>query len=371
MAKYIAPMEPILLIVQKGMGSSPYAPASTAFGASSYLLQACLSVSRGYDGIEELFKKMSNITVRLKEYEYGAIESSLKKKLIDIIAYFLEIFGKAGACIRKRRIKQWARSVFLQEDCISARVNKLQNYVETELSLVIALTYGRVKDVQNTVNATQTDIKVVKASIDQILMNQHRDRQRVFTKDEEDSLLKSLRTETTDEIAQVHAASVEKLTHGTGLWIRDDVMFQAWEQEKAPILWILGNPGVGKTMLAARTIETLRNKYTQHSDIPSLTSVSYPYFKENNPALKDSARMWKAAALQMTKANDRFKKYAVAKIAKQSEDTFSSARRIWQQLFWTFSLKKRHPSLLRALLLLSSTGLMKLPQQNESSFWIA
>lgn len=95
LAKYIAPMEPILLIVQKGMGSSPYAPASTVFGASSYLLQACLSVSRGYDGIEELFKKMSNITVRLKEYEYGAIESSLNKKLTDIFAYFLEIFGQS------------------------------------------------------------------------------------------------------------------------------------------------------------------------------------------------------------------------------------------------------------------------------------
>ena len=38
---------------------------------------------------------MSNITVRLKEYEYGAIESSLNKKLTDIFAYFLEIFGQS------------------------------------------------------------------------------------------------------------------------------------------------------------------------------------------------------------------------------------------------------------------------------------
>ena len=45
LAKYIAPMEPILLIVQKGMGSSPYAPASTVFGASyTYCRRAYLSV---------------------------------------------------------------------------------------------------------------------------------------------------------------------------------------------------------------------------------------------------------------------------------------------------------------------------------------
>ena len=44
--KCIAPMEPFLDIVQKGIGNSPYIPASVVFGAASYLLQACATVSK-------------------------------------------------------------------------------------------------------------------------------------------------------------------------------------------------------------------------------------------------------------------------------------------------------------------------------------
>lgn len=99
-------------------------------------------------------------------------------------------------------------------------------------------------------------------------------------------------------------------------------MSQTWEQEKASILWIVGDPGVGKAMLAATTIEMLRNKYPQHSDIPSPHVGQLSRFRAKNPALQDSAQMWKAAALQMTKATYRLKEYAVATIVKKSRDTF-------------------------------------------------
>ena len=144
-------------------------------------------------------------------------------------------------------------------------------------------------------------------------------------------------------------------------------MFQAWEQEKAPILWILGRPGFGKTMLAARTIEMLHTKYPQHADIPSLTSVSYLYFKENNPALQDCAQMWKAAALQITKANDRFKKHAVATIAKKRDHTFSSARQIWQQLFLDFFAEESSQSL-TSLAFIIVDGLDEAPHEERNKF---
>ena len=140
-----------------------------------------------------------------------------------------------------------------------------------------------------------------------------------------------LTTKATGEIAREHAANVEKLTRGTGLWIRDDIMFKAWELEQAPTLWIFGKPGVGKTMLAARTVEMLQNKYPQHSDIPSVTVVSHLSFNDNNPALQECAQLLRAAALQILKTNDRFKKHVIAGISK-SQDMFASARRFWQQL---------------------------------------
>ena len=359
--KCIAPMEPILDIVQKGIGNTPYAPASAVFGAASYLLQACSTVSKSYDGVEELFSQMSDITLRLKEYESKNIESSLSKKMTDILAFFLNIMGKAEAAIKRKRFKLWAKTVFLKDDAISSSVAKLQKYVETELGLVIALTYGRVKDVQETAADTQTDVKIVKVGLSDILTNQRSDRQRAFSEADEKKLYDALKTETVDEVAREHAGSCEKLTKGTAAWIRDDAMFQAWEQEKAPCLWIFGKPGVGKTMLAARTIETLQSKYPQHSDIPSLTSVSYLYFKDDNPKLQDCAQMWKTAALQIAKADDRFKKHVLATIEKK-EDTFVSARRIWQQLFLNFFQEDISSQSLTSLAFIIIDGLDEAPQ---------
>jgi hypothetical protein len=367
MATCIKPLLPIIEIIQKGLGNTPYAPLCAVFGASSYLLRACTSVSKAYDGIEELFRQVSDITARLKEYEYKSIETSLKVKMTNILAFILEIIGKAESCIKRKRIKQWARSVFLQEDDISASVTKLQKFVESELGLVIALTYGRVKQLQSTTTDVQADVKFVKTAVDDVLTGQRNDRQRVFSEADEKTLTDALKTASYDEIAREHASNVEKLTKGTGLWIKDDVMFQAWEQETAPILWVFGKPGVGKTMLAARMIETLQNQYPQHSDIPSLTSVSYIYFKDGNPDLRDCAQLWKAAALQTARANDRFKKHVLATIDKK-QDTFASARRTWQQLFLDFFTENSPSQSLTSLAFIIVDGLDEGPEAERVKF---
>ena len=367
LAKTIQPLIPIIEIIQKGMGNTPYSPCCAVFGAATYLLQACSSVSKAYDGIEELFQQVGDITARLKEYEYKSIEASLKMKMTNILAFILEIIGKSEACIKRGRFKQWARSVFLQEDDINSSVIRLQKYVETELGLVIALTYGRLKDVQSTTTDIQADIKTVKATVEDVLVNQRNDRQKAFSDEDEKKIIDSLSTSSYDEIARQHASNVEKLTKGTGLWIKDDVMFQAWEQEAAPILWVFGKPGVGKTMLAARTIETLHNKYPQHSDIPSLTSVSYIYFKDGNPALRDCAQLWKSTALQTVRANDRFKKHVLAIIEKKQE-TFASARRIWEEIFLDFFTENSTSQSLTSLAFIIVDGLDEAPEAERVKF---
>ena len=321
LAKCFHPLEPIFVIIQKGLQNSPYGPANTVFGAANYLLKACYSVQKAYDSVEELFEQMSDITARLKEYERRGLDPMLQAKMSDILAYFLEIIGKAESCIKKGRFKQWVGTLVSQDDGISSSVDKLRRYVENELGLVIALTYGSVKNLESTAA--------------EILTNQRSDQQ-TFTNEMDESRLSSwLRTATTDELAREHVGNIEKLVKDTGHWIKHDAMFQAWEQERAHILWVFGRPGVGKTMLAARTIEMLQNKHPQHSDIPSLTSVSYIYFKDSKPALQDCAEMWKAVALQTAKANDRFKKHILATLDRRME-TFASAGNAWRQLFLDF-----------------------------------
>ena len=335
LAKSIAPLQSILDLVQRGIGNSPYAPASAVLGAASYLLQACRSVSKAYDGIERLFEEMRDITVRLEQYESGGIDDPLRSKMTTILSLFLETIGRAEACIKRKRFKQWARNVFLQDDGIFSSLERLRKYVELESGLVIALTYRGVKDVRTDVRDVKSEFKEVKVELKEMktatLNSQRNDNRR-----KEDKILSDLlKTRTTDEISQKHIDDKEKLTEGTAMWMGDVPMFQAWEREEFPILWIFGKPGVGKTMLAARTIELLHIKFPQHLDLPSLTSVGYIYFKEDNPLFHNCAQMWKTAAFQLMNADDRLRKHLLTTIEKK-QDTFASAMHIWQQLFLDF-----------------------------------
>ena len=361
MSACIKPILPMLDLISAGIGNTPYAPVRVVLGAGTYLLKACQSTSNAYDGIEELFERVGEVTARLNEYDFKSVESSLRAKVTTILAYILDIMGKAEGTIRRKRFRQWARSVFLQEDPISSALSKLEKYVSAELGLVIALTYGRVKTLQVDTAIVQADVRSVKSAVDEVLGNQRTDRLRSFNDADEKKINDALKTGSYDEIARQHASNVEKLTKGTGDWIRDDIMFKSWEQESAPLLWVFGRPGVGKTMLAARTIENLHSQFPQHSDIPSLTSVSYVYFKDGNPELRDCVQLWKAAALQIAKANDRFKKHVLALIEKK-QDTFASARRIWQQLFLDFFTETSNPQALTSLAFIIIDGLDEAPE---------
>jgi hypothetical protein len=327
MKKCFQPLVPILNLAKTGVELTPYAPAATIFGAAAHLLQACESVTACYDAVEELFEQMGNITVRLREYEHGGMEVSLRAKMAQMLAYILEIMGNTEKVVRRKRFKQWARSVFLNEDEIKPSLQKFQKFAEEELGLVVALTFARVGELQNTTNDMHKGVS-------EVLAYQRSERLRAFTEADERLIAERLQTDTTSAIAQKYQQNIESLTKGTGLWIRNDPMFQAWQKEHAPILWILGRPGVGKTMLATRTIELLKNKFPQHPDIPSFTSVSYLYFKDGDPKLQDLAQMWKAAAAQIITANDRFKKHVLAAI--KDPGIFDSPRRTWETLFLDF-----------------------------------
>lgn len=147
---------------------------------------------------------------------------------------------------------------------------------------------------------------------------------------EEKALSEALRTNAAAIVAAKHADNLEKLTKGTGLWIADEAMFQAWEQEKAPVLWIFGKPGTGKTFLATRIIDVLKNKYPQHVEHASLTSVSYFYIKED-PNLQDMNQILKTIAAQIAKVETRYQKFA-ARVIKDS-DKIVTASHTWENLF--------------------------------------
>ena len=77
--------------------------SSAVLGTALYLVKTCDSVSKAYDGIDELFEQMKNITVRLAEYDCSSMESSLQAKVTDILSTYQEEKFQA---VRKIRVHE-------------------------------------------------------------------------------------------------------------------------------------------------------------------------------------------------------------------------------------------------------------------------
>ena len=54
-------------VVSSAISSSPFAPASTIFGAVVFVVKAANGVSEVYNWIDQLFDKLSDFAVRVEE----------------------------------------------------------------------------------------------------------------------------------------------------------------------------------------------------------------------------------------------------------------------------------------------------------------
>ena len=173
--KCVQPLEHISSLAQTALGNTVAAPAAVVFGAAKYLLGACDEVSAAYDGLEELFKEISDITERLQGAKIDRVDASLREKITDILAFILEIIGMSEAYIKRRRFKQWGRTIFLKDDSIQEHITKLEKYVQSEVGLVIHLTYGRLGNVQDgleNLQAKMTGIDIIREDLNIVLSAQ-------------------------------------------------------------------------------------------------------------------------------------------------------------------------------------------------------
>lgn len=102
----------------------------------------------------------------------------------------------------------------------------------------------------------------------------------------------------------------DRLLKGTASWLQREYFFDLWMQHQAPILWIFGGPGSGKTMISTWLINPLSKKFESKSETFSGTSVGHFYMKENVEELRNPNIMLKTMAWQIQQADLLFHKHA-------------------------------------------------------------
>lgn len=155
-------------------------------------------------------------------------------------------------------------------------------------------------------------------------------------KEEADQKLidKTLDSEAVKEIHKIYGNVSEQRLEGSGEWIKEEILFKDWLTKKTPLLWILGNPGAGKSYLSSRIISHLQELHPQDPKHPSRVSLGYFYIKEDNQYLRSLTTILKTLAFQI-QSNDSVYKKHMANVCKSSDD-ITTAKSLWKRCFIDF-----------------------------------
>lgn len=137
-----------------------------------------------------------------------------------------------------------------------------------------------------------------------------------------------------DKIRDIYSEMSASIVPGSGMWIQDEPLFDAWIEQEAPILWVFGGPGAGKSFLATRVISDLKARYPQDVEHPSPIAVAYFYVKEDDQHLQDANTILKSVAYQITFVDPVYRKHVLS--IHNGNESLSSARSTWENLFLKF-----------------------------------
>ena len=154
-------------------------------------------------------------------------------------------------------------------------------------------------------------------------------------KEDDEALRHTLEdTSATRDVEEQFSSYRRNLLKGSGAWLQKEPLFDTWIAQRAPILWVFGGPGAGKSYLSTWTILRLIELHDQRPDHSDRVSVGYFYIKENKEILRDPNVILKTVAWQITLVDRMFRKHA-ATICKSPRDTVT-AEDTWENLFLDF-----------------------------------
>jgi hypothetical protein len=330
--KCILPLHFIMDVANRGLQSTPVAPLSVLFFAVKHILNTCERVSNAYDAVEELFQRVAAVTCGLDGYKDSALIGTHQTVVVEVLSCLLKIVGAAQSkLVKPSRLRQFGRSLFQNDESITEGLAELERRVHDELGYVVRLNFGMTQRTSETTLSIHKQVLEIKQEI-------LRSRANSDLEDARTDLVEKLRNESWEELRNHHRKSADAVAATTGMWIQNDSMFAAWENGQGSLLWIFGRPGVGKTVLAAATVEALKNKYSRHADNGPVRPTGYMYFKESQPKLQNLSDMLLAVALQIAKQDQRFYKHLMETVRTYPDvlGKAASAESLWDRLFLSY-----------------------------------
>ncbi|KAL4894288.1 NACHT and TPR domain protein [Aspergillus ambiguus] len=344
-----------------GTTSTICPPSSLVFGAVMHLVGAAKGVSASYEAIQDLMQMLQDFTIRLRVYTQESISETLSDKLSDIIVTLIEIFALLSRTIRRGRLLKFTRNIILgNDDAIQAALAKLDKLTLIEAKLVGAETLteskriGHVVDsISATVNANNATVMETAVAVNNMSAQVHgmqemlggwaystNEGQQDTLKYHEVSqgLISQILMPSKIDSAQEHLYKIQKVrVPGTGDWVHQEDVFKSWINKETPVIFMSGNPGAGKSFLAANMISFLRNKFSTACQDNKTVSIGYFFFNGDNPQTRSFHQVLRDLAFQISKSDLKYRKY-LATIGEY--ELISTLRSAWRLLFAEYFLTR-------------------------------
>ncbi|KAI0424360.1 hypothetical protein F5Y09DRAFT_324588 [Xylaria sp. FL1042] len=324
-------------------------PVSAILKGITHLVSAAEHVTSAYDWIETVFSELQHFSDRLRSHIRTTITSAMRRIIIAILAFILRILGRSELLIKRGRVREYLRVAFIGKDQKTKELlDELNKVIANEGRLTLALTHEKTEQARDFAAKSlevgqQASVKIDNVHDDvRLLEGLTRENaaaiQEIKAQQIDQHLLENmhhiLKTTAVTQTDDWYSLFKRNLLEGSGAWLQKEEFFDVWMQHQAPILWIFGGPGAGKTMLSTWLITTLNKQFEAKSEMGLGTHVGYFFIKENVDNLRDPNILFKTMAWQIQQTDSLFRKHA-ATVCGFNRKT-AGAEDTWENLFLDF-----------------------------------
>ncbi|WEW55846.1 hypothetical protein PRK78_001279 [Emydomyces testavorans] len=339
--------------------SKAFAPSTLCFNAVSYLITTAQHYSKIFDGVSDLFDRISAFLDRFEVYARSKtmgvqIDLHLRRIIHELLRSFMRICALSiKICKQSKVLLALEVFSFGTDKGVSEELSRLETLVQRETGMSVALILESVKVNESKVATgfaeTKGSLKTIDSKVDGItgqLAGVSSYLEKAEQLKEADGLSKRNR----EKIK--HALKIEKemwrsdqeefvrtLVPGSGEWLFTDPQFVAWVDKEGyadPILSFEAREGFGKSYLCSTAIRRLFQLYPP-SNKEARVSVAYYFFQKDNKDEKSVNKALRAIIWQLTQHDAVYQKSVAGACDKPEE--FGNTLELWKQLVVQFSAK--------------------------------
>ncbi|KAI1429139.1 hypothetical protein F5Y12DRAFT_728265 [Xylaria sp. FL1777] len=324
-------------------------PVSSVLKGITHLVKAAEHVTSAYDWIETVFGELQNFSDRLRSHTRTTITSAMRRIIIAILAFILRIIGRSELLIKRGRVREYLRVAFIGKDQKTKELlDELNKVIANEGRLTLALTHEKTEQARDLAAKSVEVGQQASGKIDNVhedvrmLQNLTKESamaiQEIKGQQIDQHLLENmhhiLKTTAVTQTDDWYSRFKRNLLEGSGAWLLKEEFFDLWMQHQAPILWVFGGPGAGKTMLSTWLITILNKQFEAKSEMGLGTHIGYFFVKENVEDLRDPNILFKTMAWQIQQTDSVFRRHAAA-VCEFNRKT-AGAEETWENVFLDF-----------------------------------